>query len=214
MSIRIGVYDFFANTIPGGLYLGIFTYILISWGILPSTILPPLSFELIIVIIVIAFILGSLMAPISRVWFRLFKPKDLSMKVLSEFNSLHSELGAKIEFRKGVWAILMTEIRRNDPNAIDVIERYSATNIMLNNFSFGLIMLSLSELLLYLRSHWIIDLVIGISALVFSIISGRESVMFKEWFFLAIYQTASTLEQPTSETKKRKQPSRKPLPKS
>lgn len=209
MSIRIGVYDFFANTIPGGLYLGIFIYILISWGILPSSLLPQLSLELVIIIIVAAFILGSLMAPISRVWFRLFKPKNMSMKALTEFKSVHPELGTRIEMRAGIWAILMTHIRRNDPNAIDVIERYSATNIMLNNFSFGLIMLSLSELLLYLRTLWVVHLAIGISALIFSIIAVRESIMFKRWFFSAIYQTASTLEQVIPETNKRKKTTRK-----
>jgi hypothetical protein len=106
MNIRISIYDFFAYTIPGGVYLFIGLYVLSQFGILNFDFLSfnPSFFQLVI-IAGSAYILGMLMEPIAKVWYGLFKPKDFPEKVLKGFQENRPHI--EVKFKATDWPILM-----------------------------------------------------------------------------------------------------------
>ena len=102
MSIRISIYDFFAYTIPGSIYLFIAIYACTIFGIVHIDWLSlDLSVVQIIVIAGLAYITGLIFEPIAKLWYRLFKPRNFADTVLKEFKHLHPSL--EVRFRAADW---------------------------------------------------------------------------------------------------------------
>jgi len=197
MSIRIGIYDFFAYTIPGGFYLLTIAYLCLISGL--ATIdfqsLSNPSIVQAIVVAILAYIAGLVFDPIAQPWYRLFKPKSFSKKVLDEFKESYTDL--EIKFQARDWPVLLAYLRRENIDIAADIEKLNATNIMLRNASFNLVILSVIQIIQYIRTGFFAwNLVLCFVFLISSIIAGRESIKRVTWFYLGIYEaiTARSLE--------------------
>lgn len=191
MNIKISVYDFFAYTIPGGLILFTTAYALIVFGIVPFDflLLSP-SLAQITVIISLAYVVGLLFDPISKFWHRLFKPKNHYEIVFEEFKKLHPLMN--INFTGRDWTILLTYIKRQNLDIASEIERVNASSIMLRSVSFGLIVLAVIEIVKFSLVLAPLHLIISIFLIIFSIIAGKESVKYAQWFYLEIFENIAS----------------------
>jgi hypothetical protein len=189
MAIRIGVYDFFAYTVPGGLYLTVLIYLCTIFGLIAvdSQSLNNLSAIQILVLAVLAYISGLIFDPVAKKWYQIFKPKGLSKKVLDDFRKKYASLDVK--FQLGDWPILLTYLRQNASDVAADIDKYNATNIMLRNISLSLILLSAIEITQFFRTSFlIVHLVLSVVFVIASIVTVRESVKFATWFYSATYE--------------------------
>jgi len=189
MSVRIGIYDFFAYTIPGSLYLTTIAYLCSTLGLIQidSQVLSALSTLQVILLAILAYTIGLVLDPIAKQWYRLFKPKDLSKTVLDEFKQAHPELNVK--FGTNDWPIIFAYLRQESDEIAHNIERLNATNIMLRNLSFNLVILSAIQMVRLLQANfYVLDVILLAVFVVLSLISGRESVRFARWFYSGQYQ--------------------------
>ena len=187
MNIKISVYDFFAYTIPGSLLLFSVAYTLIIFGILPvEALLFSPSLIQTAVIICLAYLVGLLFEPIGRTWYSLFRPKNHSEVVLSELRNRYPLYD--VNFHGKDWTVLLAHIRRENPDIAAEAERVNATNILLRNTSFILIVLAIIELVRFAMQFEFLHLIISVLLIIFSIVAGREAVKFAQWFYLGIFE--------------------------
>src|SRR5262245_13164097 len=113
MPFRVGVYEFFARTIPGAFYIFTLLYLCnisslvkINWQTLNN-----ISAHWALSFAVFAFVVGSLMDPFSIYWHQLFKPSNIRYLVLEEFKALHRDWEIKIQAKD--WPILLAHLRRD-----------------------------------------------------------------------------------------------------
>lgn len=194
MNVKANVYDFFAYTIPGGFILLAGLYAMNAFGILKIDFLAlaPTTLQS-IVMLGAAYIMGLLFEPIGRWWSRLFKPKGNAELALVEFKKFHPSF--HIDFEAADWTILFAFLKRQNLEVASDIERVNASSIMLRNISFGFMLLAVAEITYFAKLLLPLHLFFGIAAIVLSIISGKESDKFAQWFFLAIFEniTSQTL---------------------
>jgi hypothetical protein len=191
MNIRIGIYDFFAYAIPGGLYLFIVVYACTIFVIVQ---VDWLSFDLsaiqIVVVAGIAYIFGMILEPIAKLWYRLFKPKDFPDLALEQFKQFHPSL--EIKFQSVDWPILLAYIRRESIDIATEIERVNASNIMRRSISFGLMILSLVQIAQFAHTLFASHLILSVIFAVSSVIAGKESVKFARWFYFGIFEAMAS----------------------
>ena len=146
MSVRISVYDFFAYTIPGGLYLFATLYTCTVLGFLEIDWFSlELSLMQIIIAAGLAYILGLLLDPVAKlVYERVFMRTNLREVAFQEFQRRHPSLETRIQSQD--WPTLLAYISRESIDLALDIERHNASNIMLRNLSLGLMSLSLVEI--------------------------------------------------------------------
>jgi hypothetical protein len=155
MSFSIGIYDLFAYTIPGFLYLYVAYELLqklgvIKFGILNLPALPDgYGLFIFVLLLVIAHLLGHLIDPLAH-WFvyRLFKPFKFSERVLPRIKNLHSDID--IKFQPKDWGLLFSMLRLRNQELARTIDTFEANSIMLRNISLGLFLLE-SVLIVMLR---------------------------------------------------------------
>lgn len=190
MSIRISIYDFFAYTIPGSVYLLVIAYVCSLFGILHidlSTFNP--SFFQTLLIAGVAYVLGMIFEPIAKAWYKLFKPKDLPDKALQKFQNERPHLA--VEFRATDWPILLAYIRRENMELAEYIERDNAYNLMLRSLSLGLLLFGITQIIQFAITLSVLHIVFGIALLLASVLSLKFSLTFAVWFYLLIYETTA-----------------------
>jgi hypothetical protein len=196
MSIRVGLYDFFAYTIPGGLYLFTIAYlgIILGWVKIDFQILDNLSVIQIGLLIALSYLIGMILEPIAKQWHRIFKSKGLSQKVLNGFKEKHTDLD--IKFRSEDWAVLLAYLRRENFDVAAEIERYNVTSIMLRNISLSLILLAILQIVEFIQTNFTWYFVLFAVLIFASIMAGRGSTKFQAWFYSLIFEaiTARSLE--------------------
>jgi hypothetical protein len=196
MSIRVGLYDFFAYTIPGSLYLFTIIYlgVVLGWVYIDFQMLNNLSLVQIGGFIAFAYITGLTLDTIARYWHRFFKPKWLSKKVFDDFKAKYAHL--EIRFRYGDWAVLLAHLRSENIDVAAEIERLNVTSIMLRNISLNLAFLAALQIFEFIKTNFVWHPVLFAAFIFLSIMAGRESTKFQAWFFSAIFEaiTARSLE--------------------
>lgn len=198
MSIQFGIYDFFAYSAPGGLYLLSLFYILASFAGVKFDFasLRDLSIIQVVMLTIPAYIVGLVVDRIAVFWYRNFEPKQLEESVQERFKKEYSNL--KFNFQSKDWAVLIAYLQREKAETTSEIHRFNAIYIMMKNASFNFIILAVTEIVLFVtRSLDWLYLFIGISFAVASIISARQAARFKRWFFSGIFEAviAKSLEQ-------------------
>lgn len=190
MSIRLSIYDFFAYTIPGSLYLFIIGYICSQFGLLQIDLLnfTP-SLFLILVIAGSAYILGMIFEPLAKAWYRLFTPKNLPEKVLKKYQENRPHI--VVEFKATDWPILMAYIRRESIELAEYIERDNAYNLMLRSLSLGFALLAITQAIQFALTLSVLYVGIAVICAFASIISLKFSLTFAKWFYLLIYETTT-----------------------
>lgn len=189
MNIGLGVYDIFSRIIPGGFYLFVFVQfaVVMGWLKLDWKILNDASILSSVGILLVAYIIGAGMDRVGSNWHRLFRKRGMSNRILKEFKENHADKW-ELDFDDRDWPILMYFIRIHNPDVADGIDRNNALCIMLRNLSFGLFLLSVTELVQAKKTgEWII--LIPVIFLVFlSIQIAIQAKVLRTWFYSGIFQ--------------------------
>lgn len=189
MSLKVGVYEFFARLIPGGFYLFVVGYlcILLKLVTIDLQTLNNFSVSVVIVAAIVAYILGYIFDPFALLWFRMFKSKNFSKIVLEEFKKMHSELELNIQDKD--WPIVLAYLRNENLEVVNALETYNATSIMFRNISFGFGLLMIIQIVKVVQAgiNWqgVLSIVL---VLVVSLITGWKSTIHRRWFYAGIYE--------------------------
>lgn len=190
MSINIGLYDFFAYTIPGVFYLILIGFWINALGLVKIDLKMIDSSALSIIVIAGAgYIIGQIIDPIAYRWFRLFyKRNSEAVKyALDEYHKQHPWLPLK--YKPEDWSILFRGIKSKSLEAAKDIEQHNASSIMLRNIGFAFFLVSVSCLIYFFvisSNVWNIFLFLGFLGL--SIITVRRSRIRRHWFYLAVFE--------------------------
>lgn len=198
MSIRIGIYDFFAYTIPGGLMLCIVLGVLDTCGFQEIWAkLFDLNTLQIFLLIIGCYLTGIAINPVLSKWSQLFEPENFEQDVLNRFKKRNPTL--PVEINATDWAIWLASIRRESMEMGFEIDRFLAIAKMIRGASIFLLfsgILALINVFIARISAWYLPLVAVLVA--FSVITVRESIKFKRWFYLVIYETVVSRQKPFS----------------
>ncbi len=212
MSIRIGIYDFFAYTIPGIFYLFILGFWLNISGLVAIDLktLNNLSLSSLIVLFGASYIVGLLIDPLAYNWMRVFLSRniDVTKCVFKEFRDRHSWVVLDYDYTD--WGILLRAIKSDSLEAATDVEQHNVAAIMLRNISLGLTLSSVSFLLYFsfFCAH-IWNLIFCVMLFVLAIVAMRECRKRRRWFYIAIFEAFTAhflLKENLGKKKKRKKP--------
>jgi hypothetical protein len=189
MNIRLGVYDVFSRTVSGGFYTAVFVQFLIvafdftfDWKALNELkIIPGL------ILILIAYILGTAIDPIASKWHRLFKKRGMSDRVLNDFKEKHAEWS--FDFQDKDWSVLRAYIGIHDLELAGDIDRNNALAIMLRNISFGFMISTLIQIYSSVIVKDLTQFAIAILLAFLSYQIGIRARELRKWFYESIFET-------------------------
>ncbi|MEM8643038.1 MAG: hypothetical protein AAGG51_30105 [Cyanobacteria bacterium P01_G01_bin.54] len=190
MAIRVGVYDFFSYVVPGSVIVFAVLYLLAKLNALPidpQNISTPEFF----ILIGTAYLLGFVVDVVSKPWRKIFSPKDTQGKVIREFSSRYPAFTAILH--ETDWYVFLSFIKRYSLDIARDVEQNNATSIMLRNSSFSVLFLGFTFLidLIFFRST--LSIILSMFCVVFSVILQKQSIKFKNWFYLGLYQSTIAL---------------------
>lgn len=205
MSISLSIYDFFANLLPGLLYLFSINEILKSLGAkhmeLNSETFSLESF----IVLALGYLLGHIFNSFTyRGWFRLFfryprgydrnrgGSKDGNSpneQALNSLKRLYPDLNLKFYARDA--DLLFNAIQIRNKELADRIETTRATAIMMRNISFGLFLLGTAEIINFINQ----GLSLSYLGIAFACLFGSGTALvqtwkYYEWFYKDVFLTA------------------------
>jgi hypothetical protein len=191
MSIRIGLYDFFAYTLPGIFYLLIAAYGLAVFQFVKVDLstLDSLSLFSFLVVVGAGYITGLLLDPMAYRWARFFqgRNREAAKFAFEEFHSHHPWL--ELNFKPADWGILLRIIKSKSIEAAMDVEQHNVASIMLRNISLGLLLVSAIYLLFFFTvSTNIWNLILAGIFFSLSITAIRRSRLRRHWFYIAIFE--------------------------
>lgn len=198
MSIKIGIYEFFAYTIPGIVYLSVGAYLLYVFGRIQINLQTLADWPLSIyaLVLLVAYILGLLMDPIAKkVWYdRLFVPRDKLHEGIETVELVYASVlkqFTKPKVHPQYWYSVLIHLHKENPEVASSLERFNASRIMLRNISFILVVSAFFISALNLLSQdYLLAVTSGFTLFVFAIIAGKESAKYHRWFYQGILQAA------------------------
>jgi hypothetical protein len=191
MSISLGIYDLFANAIPGLFYLFVFNEIAKVYGVTPIDWTSIDNLGGIILVGLVAYVVGHIMDFISyRLWFRVFNKKRHWEVGYENFVNNYPEL--KTKFNPTQVSLLLNIIRYENLEVTNEIERDKVISIMLRNVSFASILFALLELFLtFWHGFSLPDLLAVILAVIVSYAAFRRSNHFNIRYYEQVYEYAA-----------------------
>jgi hypothetical protein len=191
MSIRVGIYDFFAYTIPGVFYIIILGFWLNVLGIVTLDLQALNSFSLTSMFLIIGagYILGLLIDQVAYRWVRLFQSENREA-VRFAFDEFHeSHPWVVLNFEPQDWGILLRAIKSKSMDAAADIEQHNVAAIMFRNFSLGLVLSALACLLYFLLVYQAIaNILLAIICLQLSFAAMKRGRIRRHWFYMAIFE--------------------------
>jgi hypothetical protein len=191
MSLAVSIYDVFAFTIPGFLYLFTFNELLRILGYSNLDVVNINFSSYWLPIILFAYLTGHLMEFVSlRLWMRLWYRVPEEERAYKKFLTIKPE--EKIDFNPGQWDLLFAVIQREDRSTTERIDRIIALRIMLRNVSFGLFIFSLLNFYLTFQLSFSLPRfmeAIGLFAL--SLVSLRRADYYTILLYTSIFQHAT-----------------------
>jgi hypothetical protein len=191
MSIRVGLYDFFAYTLPGIFYLGIIGFWFNVTGLLvvDLTTLKDFWGAVTFVIVAAGYIIGLLIDSLAYRWMRLFynRNRDATKAAFDEFTKRHSWV--KLNYEAKDWGILLRAVKSVSLEAAADVEQHNVAFIMLRNISLAFVFSSISSVVYYfviLSNIWILAL--GIVFFGLAIVALRRSGIRRHWFYMAVFE--------------------------
>ena len=195
MSFAIGIYDVFAYTVPGFLYMYVIFVIFsliggskfaqIDW----STISEGYGVILFVLLLGVAYLLGHIFDVFAH-WFvfRFIKHRKIADEMLERTKKLHADLD--IQFNSKDRGLLFSMLRQRNLEHAHIIDSFEANSIMLRNVSLGSFLLALLQVpSLILRFSWFTVLV-AVGLLLFSFITRNRSQMFRSWAVTEIFEAS------------------------
>lgn len=190
MSIAVTIYDVFAFTIPGFIYLFTMNEFL---KVLRISSLDPLAIDYSkywLPLLLLSYLTGQLMQFLSyRFWIKFWHKAPAETRAYNEFRTMCPD--EKVEFNPKQWPLLSTVIRRIDRATAEMNDKNMALSIMLRNVSFGLLLLGLLNLYMaFLPVFSFQNLLMALCALVFSYVSLRREDYYGVMHYRIIFQHA------------------------
>jgi hypothetical protein len=190
MSISLGLYDLFANAVPGLLYL----YVLNEFGRLLG--FPGLDFSKIentaqvLGVVLVSFLLGHVFNAITyRFWFKLWVRRDSRALALKKMQIRYPE--KQFDFDKDDADLLIAFIQHHDLKISEKIETARVSAIMMRNVSFGFFLLGLlSGARLLIEGVTPPSLAVLIGSLIFSGFALYRAADYDKWFYRDIFKEA------------------------
>ena len=191
MTIRIGVYDFFAHLIGGSFLLAVIVYVLQKLLPLPVDI-ANLSSTQVLILGTVAYVLGYAATPMGSIWYRFWVPKDVYQKTVSKLNQDLVRMGVSLDIMD--WYTLVAFIKRHNVDMAQDVEQYNAISIMLRSTSLGFLLFSGIFGVEFLFSNRLLGFVLlSLICLGLSIVLIQEAVKYHTYFFRSIYQSVVAL---------------------
>jgi hypothetical protein len=193
MGIKIGLYDFFARTIPGGIFLGALLYILRRYQIYNFTFAGMSTLE-ISLFAICSFVAGFIIDPIANKFlYRVFFPKGRhEEKTMIEWNKKQS--GFEVHPREMPWYISLSYIKRHNLEMAYDVERLRVMSIMLRGASFGAGIFTVIFAIEFISREFLFRYVVfSLLCLAAAVISILESVKYRTWFYKALYESVIAL---------------------
>ncbi len=196
MTVRISLYDFYAYTIPGFLYLTDVLIILLLLGIVQfdfqfiNQISGTLLTFMFLGLTGLAYMLGQLLDPVAEAWFLIFERIKPSERQFKEYQVRLKEYSSSTQPPKASdWPILLAYLRNHNNNEEVIPDRFNATNYMLKNISLGFLLMFLILLVGMLLSDFdSIMLALTAAAGLGCLLARNRSVEFKNWFYSSLYE--------------------------
>jgi hypothetical protein len=190
MNVRLGIYEIFSRIVPGGFYIAAIYQFLTVLGLAKFDwqMLNNISIISSIGLVIIAYILGEAFDRFSVLWFRVFKKRGFSGRVLAEFRQNHQRRW-NLDISDDEWPVMLAYIRTKSLDLASEIERHNALSIMLRNVSLGLLLMTISSVIQFFLVRNVSNFLLIIVLLLLSILIGREAVKFRRWFYESIFQT-------------------------
>jgi hypothetical protein len=190
MSLSIGIYELFAYTIPGVLYIYVINEFLriINYPYVDISKVDNLA--QLAILAVLAYIAGHIFDSIAqKIWSPLFLREDVPERMLMYVKEKNK--GFDIQFTADQVQLLRSAIRRNDKAIVDRFSKHDVLHIMLRNVSFGFLLFCILQFVLFWQSSWSLQyLVVALTSLGISIIAIRRSEVFRERYYLNIFDAA------------------------
>lgn len=188
MSISLGIYDIFANAIPGLFYLFVFNEIARASGFRAVDLASIDNLGLIVVVGLAAYVAGHILDYVCvRWWFRLFYRQSHSVSGLESLSKNYPDI--KIKFKPSEASLLLSVLRHEKLDVANEIERNKVICILLRNISFASVLFACLELFLTFQYGFSLpDLVATIIAVMVSYIAIRRSDIFNTWHYHLIYE--------------------------
>jgi hypothetical protein len=195
MSIRVGIYDFFANMIPGVFYMLVAAFGLNIFGIVKIDLAQIMGFSLaaFVTLLAVGFIVGQIIDLIGYKWFLLFRKRNsiARKEAFALFQQHYPWL--EVYYRQEDWSLMLQAIRIQIPEATAEIDQHNALHIMLRNISLGLFLASLILIiaLIVIPIH-VANVVVAALGLTLSYLAIDRSAHRRNWFYLGIYEAFAT----------------------
>lgn len=194
MSIALGIYEVFANIIPGFVYLFVFYNLVIVLGTSPWNV-NTVNVDLLpyygLMLLGLAYIVGHVMDFVSyRLWIRVLYRQFSEFKAYKQFQEKYSELG--VTFKPEQAPLLFNIIRQNNYQLSLDIEKNKVICVMLRNISFGLFLLFI--ILIYgtfKAGFYYPALMYALMSLVASIVTVRRGELMNEYYYRLIFENAA-----------------------
>lgn len=190
MSIAIGLYDLFAYTIPGFLYLYVVYEIFRKLNIVKSEIFQLIGdfgiFEIGLSIIG-AFVVGHLFEDLSH-WLviRLFRKKKWAESSMKRVREKYPEL--KIRFDDEQWVLIYSVLQQHNPQFLHTLNIFESNSIMLANFALGFLALAFLQLVNMIEQPTVINLLVFLVALLLYNLARKRSQKFHSWFYSEMFE--------------------------
>ncbi len=195
MSFTIGIYDLFAYTIPGLLYLFVINEFLQTVGSphlqssdflnLPSGV----GLAALAAILVAAHLLGHLLDPVAQRLIDIIpnrkKPSQAALDRLKERYP-----SVDIQFAARDWSLLFSLLRQRNLESSKIVDTYQADCIMFRNLFTGLLVSVILQIANLARGYNPITLVGALFTACLSILAATRSRMFNIWFFTGIFEAS------------------------
>jgi hypothetical protein len=194
MSITIGIYDLFAYTIPGFLYIYVLYAYLIRFGPKFGPLkTPPLpdgyGLLIFVLLLVSAHLLGHLLDYFAqRFVFRILRRRSDSERALHELKQRYPDVD--IRFQAVDWNLLFTLLRERSQDHTRVIDSFEANSIMLRNICFGLLWLGILQIFALVDSFSVLRMIFFAGTMTLVFVAQQRSRMFHRWFIVEIFEAS------------------------
>jgi hypothetical protein len=189
----MGIYDFFAYTIPGGLLMLAVLYAITR--LTPLTIDPmQVSIVQALFFAIASYLVGYILDPLAKyLWYARFEPEDMLREAKADLNRRNDQI--KFSDVNIHWYVLLAYIRSKNMDMATEIERFKATEIMMRNVSFVLLFyaaLPIIDLTAHGFSIW--QGIVTIVSLLGCFLALKQALKFGTWYYGGIFGTVAALE--------------------
>ena len=191
MSIVISIYDIFAFTIPGLLYLFVINEWLRTFNYSKMDLFQLNLVVQWVAIMLLAYLVGQVLDFVGlRLWVRLWYRQPDEERAYKKFQTIRPD--EKTNFNPSQWSILFALIQREDHVTAERIDRNIAIRILLRNVSFGLLLYSFLQIYLSFQNTFSLpNFLCAFFLLAFSVASLRKSDYYNILLYTSIFQHAA-----------------------